>query len=78
MEKHREYWTKRDDEHNVKRSGWSDGTGKLYYLREFESYEVYAKYMDDEEFQKTFIHFFRLVNNGKIKVLRASISAPPP
>jgi len=61
----------------VKSSGWSDGTGKMYNLMEFESYDAYAKFMDDEEYQKSFIHFCRLVNNIKMKVLRESISAPP-
>jgi uncharacterized protein (DUF1330 family) len=75
--KHREYLTKRREKYNVKSSSWSDGTGKMYWLREFESFEDYAKFMDDEEYQKIMIHAFRNVNNGKIKVLREAISAPP-
>ncbi len=77
MNKHRQYWTERNEKYNVKVSGWADGTGKVYNLREFESYEDYAKFNDDEKFQKTGIHFFRLVNNAKTKVLRESIMAPP-
>lgn len=77
LEKHRKYRTERTKKYNVKASGWSDGTGKMYSLREFESYEDYAKYMDDEEFQKNFIHFCRIVKSAKIKVLREAISAPP-
>ena len=77
MNKQSQYWTERREKFNVKSSGWSDGTGKLYNLREFESFEDYAKWADDEEFQKTGIHFFRLVKNAKMKVLRESISAPP-
>jgi hypothetical protein len=77
MDKHRKYWTERNEKYGVKQSGWSDGTGKLYHMREFETYEDYAKYMDDEEFQKTLIHFFRLVHNAKMKVLRGAISARP-
>ena len=49
----------------------------MYHGREFDAYEDYAKYMDDEEFQKTLIHFFRLVHNAKMKVVRGTISAPP-
>ncbi len=49
----------------------------MYNMAEFESYEDYAKFMDDEEYQKNIIHFCRLVNNVKMKVLRGSISAPP-
>jgi hypothetical protein len=49
----------------------------MYWLQEFESYEDYAKFMDDEELQKIMIHGWRNVKNGKMKVLRESISAPP-
>lgn len=76
-EKNRPYWAERKKKYNVKTSGWGDGTGKMYNLDEFESYEAYAKFMDDEELQKSFIHLCRLVNNAKVKVLRESISAPP-
>jgi hypothetical protein len=75
--KHSKYWAERLDKYNVKRSLWSDGTGKMYNLREFESYEVYAKFMDDEELQYTNIDFFRTVNNAKVKLLRGSISTRP-
>jgi hypothetical protein len=77
IEKYREYRTERTKKYNVKASAWSDGTGKMYNLGEYESYEAYAKFMDDEEYQKNIIHFFRLVNNAEIKVLRETISAPP-
>jgi len=77
LEKHGPYWTERRKKYNVKSSAWSDGTGKMYMLEELESYEAYAKYADDEEFQKKFIHLCRLVNNVKIKVLRETISVPP-
>ena len=75
--KHSQYVTERREKYNVKSSNWSDGTGKLYNLREFESYDAYSKFFDDEEFQKRRIHFFRLVNNAKTKVLNESIRAPP-
>jgi len=77
LEKYREYRTERREKYNVKSSGWSDGSGKMYNLMEFESYEDFAKFMDDEEYQKNFIHFCRLVNNVKVKILREAISAPP-
>jgi len=77
MNKHRQYWTERGEKYNVKASGWSDGTGKMYHLWEFESYDAYAKFVDDEEFQKTWIHFFRTVKNAEMKVLREAIPAPP-
>jgi uncharacterized protein (DUF1330 family) len=77
LEEYRQYRTERRDKYNVKSSGWSDGTGKMYNLIEFESYEAYAKFYDDEEFQKSFIHFCRLIKNAKTVVLREAISAPP-
>ena len=77
LEKHREYRTERRKKHNVKSSNWSDGTGKMYVLDEYESYEAFVKFMDDEELQKNMIHFCRLVKNVKVKLLRESISAPP-
>jgi len=77
LEKHGPYWTERRKKYNVKSSAWGDGTGKLYNLDEFESYEAYAKFEDDEERQKKFIHLCRLVNNAEVKVLRQTISAPP-
>lgn len=76
-EKHRQYWTERRKKYNVKNSGWSDGTGKMYNLDEVESYEAYAKFVDDEEYQINFINFCRLVNNVEVKVLREAISVPP-
>jgi hypothetical protein len=77
LEKYGEYRTERIKKYNVKVSNWSDGTGKMYNLREFESYEAYAKFNDDEEFLKNFVLFCRLVNNVKVEVLRESISLPP-
>jgi len=67
----------RRKKYNVKSSSWSDGTGKMFYVEEFNSYEDYVKYVDDTEFQKMLIRFFRLVNNADTKILRESISAPP-
>ena len=77
LEKYREYRTERRKKHNVKSSAWGDGTGKMYVLDEYESYEAYAKFVDDEEFQKDFINLCRLVNNVEVKLLRGSISVPP-
>ena len=77
LEKYREYRTERRKKYNVKSSGWGEGTGTMYNFDEFESFEAYAKFMDDEEHQKNFINFCRLVNNVKVKVLRGYISVPP-
>jgi hypothetical protein len=75
--KTREYRRERMKKYNVKASDWSDGTGKMYYMLEFESYDHYAKFMDDEEIQRIWIKSFSTVNNAEMKVLREAISAPP-
>jgi hypothetical protein len=67
----------RRKKYNVKSSSWSDGTGKMFMIDEFNSYEDYVKYTDDAEFQKMMIHFFRLVNNANTMILREGISAQP-
>ena len=77
IEKHREHRTERAKKYNVKGSGWSDGTGKIYRMIEFESYDAYAKFFDDEEKQKDMTDFFRTVKNAKMKVLRESITSRP-
>ena len=77
LEDNRPYWIDRRKKYNVKHQGWSDGTGKMYMMDELESYEDYAKFQDDEEFQKSFITFCRHVKNVKVKVLRGSMSVPP-
>ena len=72
IEKYREYRTERTKKYNVKRSAWSDGTGKMYMLDEFESYGDYAKFMDDEELHRKIVQWCRVVNNVKFRVLRES------
>jgi len=67
----------RQKKFNVKYSGWSDGTGKMYMLEEFDSYETFAKYMDDEEFQKDFVRICRRINNVKRQVLTEAMEVPP-
>jgi hypothetical protein len=77
LNKNQPYWIERRKKFNVKNSAWGDGTGRMFNLDEFESYADYAKFNDDEELQKAFIHLCRLVKNAKIMVLRESISIPP-
>ena len=69
----RQYWYDRNKKYNVKTSGWTDGTGKWYYLAEFESYEVFGKYMDDEGLQRYWQENCRLIHNIEMKVLREYI-----
>ena len=72
-EKHKQYWIERYEKYNVKNSIWTDGTGKVYSLLEFESYGDYAKFMDDEELQRKFAQWCRVVNNAKVNVLREQL-----
>lgn len=65
-----QYYHDRLVEHNVKTSSWTEGTGKTYYMMEFESYDAYGKFMDDEELHRDFARRCRLINNAEIKVLR--------
>jgi hypothetical protein len=76
LNKYKNYRDEKNKKHKVKQTSWSDGTGKMYVLGEYESYESYAKFMDDEEYQKNMIALFRLVNNVEGKVLRESIWVP--
>ena len=66
------YFFERRKKYNVKNSFWTDGTGKMYMLDEFESYGDYAKFMDDEELHRKIVQWCRVVNNVKIRVLRKS------
>ena len=68
-----QYFRERIEKHNVKTSEWTKGTGKIYYLMEFESYDAYAKFSDDEGIQRHYAHVSRLVNNLDMNVLREVI-----
>lgn len=72
-----DYRSEKFEEYNANSSSWADGTGKMYVLTEFESFEDYAKYMEDVELQKNWINFSRLVNNVEMKVLREGLMVPP-
>lgn len=69
----RQYWYERNRKFNVKHKGWTDGTGKWYYLMEFESYDAFGKYMDDEGLQRYWQENCRLIHNIEMKVLREYI-----
>jgi hypothetical protein len=64
------YWDERLKEFDVRRTVWTDGTGKIFSLYEYASYQTYAQFHDDEETQRIISGHFRLVNNGKRKLLR--------
>ncbi len=50
--------------------GWSDGTGHIEHLIEFEDAEAFAKFWSDEEWHLLQIEFFPLIENLKIRVMR--------
>jgi hypothetical protein len=66
----KKYWDERLKEFKVNRTVWSDGTGKYYSMYEYASYQTYAQFHDDEETQRIISGHFRLVSNGKRRVLR--------
>jgi len=68
-----QYYYDRIEKHNVKTSSWTEGTGKIYYMMEFESYDAYGKFMDDEELHRDFSRRCRLINNVKLRVLRETL-----
>ena len=69
-ERAKEYWDERLKEFGVRRTVWSDGTGKYYSMYEYASYQDFAQFHDDEETQRIISGHFRLVSNRKRKVLR--------
>ena len=73
----RKYYFERIEKHNVKTSEWTKGTGKMYYMMEFESYDAYGKFMDDEELHRYFSRSCRFLDNVRLDVLREALSATP-
>ena len=66
----RSIWYKRLEKYKVKASSWIDGSGDYVYLMEFESFEHYAKFMDDKELQNYIVEHCRIIENVKMRVLR--------
>ena len=69
----KQYFRDRIEKHNVKTSEWTKGTGKYYYMMEFESFDAFAKFSDDEGIQRHYVNVSRLVNNFEMNVLREEI-----
>jgi hypothetical protein len=61
----------------VKATGWTDGTGTMYGLWEFENMVDLAKLWDDEEFQLLGVRRNELVEKFKMKLCRPGITIPP-
>ena len=49
--------------------GWSDGTGHMVLIEEYESMEEFSKLWSDEEHQRKMIKLGRLVKNLDIRIL---------
>ena len=49
--------------------GWSDGTGHMVLIEEYESMEEFSRLWSDEEHQRKLIRLGRLVKNLSIRIL---------
>ncbi len=59
-----------------KESTWTDGTGHVVDIQEFESMEDLAKVWGDDEYHSRFVRFCRLVDNASRRILRPAIPVP--
>ena len=77
-ENNRPYYDKRVKEGvKWKISGWSDGSGLMLGLHEFDTLEDFNKVWGDEEFQINMARWSYFVDNCKIKVWRPPNQLPP-
>ena len=60
-----------------KTTGWTDGTGTMYGLWEFEDMDALAKLWNDENFHRHTIRRNELVDKLKIKLCRPGMIIPP-
>jgi len=61
----------------AKGKGWTDGTGTMYGLWEFEDMDAFAKLWKDERFHKYTVRRNELVDKLTIKVCRPGMVIPP-
>ena len=57
-------------------SQWTDGSGHIYWIAEFDDIDAYAKVWGEEEFHVKMIRWNRLVDNMSIRLLRPTMSVP--
>jgi hypothetical protein len=75
---HNPYYEKRVKEGvKWKASQWSDGSGLMLGLHEFDTLEDFNKVWGDKEFQKLTALWSYSADNCKIKIWRPSQSLPP-
>lgn len=71
-------WKKKLDAGLVKKTGsWSDGTGHIIALIEFEDMVAFAKVWNDEEIIEDRVKFCRLVDNPMYRILIPVVPLPP-
>jgi uncharacterized protein (DUF1330 family) len=61
----------------VKTTGWTDGTGRMMGLWEFEDMEALAKLWNDEQFHRHNVRRNELVDDIKISLCRPGMLIPP-
>jgi len=72
------FWQKKIEESVVKRtSSWSNGTGHVVGIIEFENMDGLSKLLSDQEYMEFTVKFFRNVDNGSIRILPQSPHVPP-
>ena len=57
-------------------NGWTDNTGHLVYIWEFDSLEDYAKFWADKEWHSYWMELNPLVDNLCFRLMRPSITIP--
>ncbi len=77
VEEWQPYITEQQEKGVVKGTGWTDGTGTMYGLMEFEDMEALAKLWNDEKFHHHTIRRNELVDSLTVKLCRPGIIVPP-
>jgi len=71
------YMKKAAQEYNIKMSGWTDGSGHMVYLVEYESAEDHARAWSDDEFYGKYVRFCRLIRNHSRRIFRPPLRVQP-
>ena len=77
VEEWQPYWTEVIEKGFFKHTGWTDGTGTMYGLTEFEDMEALGKLWNDEKFQRLTIRRNELVDKLEFKLCRPGLIIPP-
>ena len=77
VEEWQPYVTVAQEKGLFKATGWTDGTGTMYGLTEFEDMGALGKGWNDEKFQRLTIRRNELVDKLTIKLCRPGLIIPP-